>query len=104
VIAHTIVPVDLLSRIRQEFFEMPGLCLTQAQALRLWQLDDHTCAAVFAALVQRGFLMRTSGGAYLRRGLSRHRFLRASGDTPEFPATQGADQSAGDERDGPLSQ
>jgi hypothetical protein len=29
----------LLARVRAEFCEMPGLCLTARQARRLWALD-----------------------------------------------------------------
>ena len=30
---------DLTTRARAEFREMPGMCLTTAQAARLWQLS-----------------------------------------------------------------
>ena len=32
---------DLTTRARAEFREMPGMCLTTAQAARLWQLLDE---------------------------------------------------------------
>ncbi len=33
---------DLATRARAEFREMPGMCLTTAQAARLWQLSPGT--------------------------------------------------------------
>jgi hypothetical protein len=56
---------DLLIRIRGEFLEMPGLCLTQQQACRLWQMDELTCDGVLGALVEAGFLTRTPAGAFV---------------------------------------
>jgi hypothetical protein len=54
----------LLTRIRGEFREMPGLRLTFGQAQRLWQLEAHVCEAVLERLVSEGFLVRNSGGNY----------------------------------------
>jgi hypothetical protein len=56
----------LLHRIRAEFLEMPGLCLTSRQASRLWHLDEATCAVVLQALVLERFLQCTATGAYVR--------------------------------------
>ena len=56
----------LLRRIQNEYREMPGLILTEDQARRLWALDSHTCHRVLAALLERRFLKRTAGGAYVR--------------------------------------
>jgi hypothetical protein len=56
---------ELLNRIRGEFLEMPGLCLTQQQACRLWHIDDTTCEGVLSALVDDGFLTRTPAGAFV---------------------------------------
>lgn len=53
-------------RIRGEFNEMPGLCLTLQQARRLWALDDATCARVLERLTSEGFLRRNATGIYLR--------------------------------------
>jgi hypothetical protein len=55
-----------LVRVRSEYLEMPGLSLTQAQAQRLWGLDAQACETVLAALLQAGFLRRTSQGGYVR--------------------------------------
>jgi hypothetical protein len=56
----------VVTRIRGEFIEMPGLCLTFKQAQRLWALDGDTCANVLEGLLTEGFLRRTSTGVYLR--------------------------------------
>jgi hypothetical protein len=55
----------LLSRIRSEYMEMPGLRLTVLQARRLWTIDALTCASALAALESAGFLARTRDGAYV---------------------------------------
>jgi hypothetical protein len=55
----------LLTRIRAEYREMPGLCLTFAQACRLWQLDSATCERVLHALVAEHFLGRTTNGRFM---------------------------------------
>ena len=57
---------QLLQRIEGEYREMPGLCVTAAQAQRLWGLDGTTCAFVLMTLIQRGILKRTPGGTYVR--------------------------------------
>lgn len=56
----------IVTRIRGEFNEMPGLCLTFKQAQRLWALDGSTCASVLENLMTEGFLRRNSAGIYLR--------------------------------------
>jgi hypothetical protein len=60
------VPPALLSRVRGEYLEMPGLRLTAAQAARLWQLDTESCTRVLTRLATDRFLVCTSGGAYVR--------------------------------------
>jgi len=54
----------LLSRIRGEYREMPGLRLTFTQACRLWQLDGPTCHQVLEKLLGERFLQRTPDGSY----------------------------------------
>ena len=54
----------LLTRIRGEYGEMPGLRLTFAQACRLWHVDAQTCEMVLEDLVAQRFLHRTHDGAY----------------------------------------
>ncbi len=55
-----------VDRVRAEFIEMPGLCLTIPQAARLWGLDPAGCQDVIDALVHRAFLRRTSAGLVAR--------------------------------------
>ena len=60
-------PAHLLSLIRGEFLEMPGLRLTLAQAQRLWGLERMVCEAALDALVRDDFLRRTREGSFIRR-------------------------------------
>jgi hypothetical protein len=59
---------DLLIRIQVEYMEMPGLLLTQAQAMCHWQLTPERCEGVFGALVDAGFLARTRDGLFRHTG------------------------------------
>jgi hypothetical protein len=56
---------NILQRIRGEFLEMPGLCLTPGQARRLWNLEAAPCEALLKALVADAFLRRTPAGAFV---------------------------------------
>lgn len=56
---------DLVGLIRAEYNEMPGLCLTRAQAQRLWRIEAEVCDHVLRAMVDAGFLRLTAGG-YVR--------------------------------------
>jgi hypothetical protein len=56
----------LVTRIRSEFMEMPGLRLTLAQASRLWGLEESTCASVVEVLIRTDFLRWTPGGKLTR--------------------------------------
>jgi hypothetical protein len=58
---------ELLSRMRGEFMEMPGLRLNLPQAQRLWALDALRCEALLEALVERGVLACTQRVYSLRR-------------------------------------
>jgi len=62
---------DLLDRVRNEFLEMPGMRLTLEQAQRLLQLRREQCEAVFARLVDSGFLARTPTGMFVQAGSGR---------------------------------
>lgn len=64
---HLVVAQRLLLRVRGEYLEMPGLRLTLPQAARLWGLDQGLALALLEALVEAGFLARTSDGRYCRR-------------------------------------
>jgi len=57
---------EVLRRVQGEFMEMPGMRLTQAQACRLWGLDDASCRALLTALVDAEFLFQTQNGAFMR--------------------------------------
>jgi hypothetical protein len=56
----------LVSRVRGEYLEMPGLRLTVPQACRLWHVDASACEAVLLSLMADGFLKRTRDGAFQR--------------------------------------
>jgi len=56
----------LLTRIRAEYVEMPGLRLTLAQAQRLCGVEPTLCEAVLNRLVEARFLCKKSDGAYAR--------------------------------------
>ena len=61
---------DLGGLIRAEYLEMPGLCLTVAQAARLWNVGREECLQTLDALTRAGFLYR-SKDQYLRTGCGR---------------------------------
>ena len=58
--------VDWLQIVRAEYLEIPGLRLTKPQVQRLWGLDQATCDALLAALIDGKFLRRTRQDAYVR--------------------------------------
>ena len=55
-----------LRRIRAEYSEMPGLCLTTRQAERLSGLNHVECETLLDQLVEARFLRRTRLGAFVR--------------------------------------
>jgi hypothetical protein len=57
--------IALATRVRGEYREMPGLCLTFKQACRLWQMDPFMCEIVLQTLVADQSLGRTAGGAFI---------------------------------------
>jgi hypothetical protein len=57
---------NVVSRVREEFREMPGLRLTPAQATKLWGLENDFCKAVIDSLVAEAFLRWTRAGAITR--------------------------------------
>ena len=57
---------DVLQRVQGEFAEMPGLCLTAAQAQRLWGLDQNLCDQLLEALVDAKFLSKRRDGSFIR--------------------------------------
>ena len=58
-------PEALTERVRAEYREMPGLCLTVRQACRLWQIDPTTCTHLLEVLVAEHYLRRTPTGAFM---------------------------------------
>ena len=60
------MPSDrLVTRIRAEFREMPGLRLTFAQACSLWHLEPADCERVLTTLLKQAFLRRTPEGMFI---------------------------------------
>lgn len=59
----------VLHRVRAEYMEMPGLCLTAVQAARLLGLELHECVRVLTTLVAEGELRHTRKG-YIRASAS----------------------------------
>ena len=58
----------IVDRMRGEFLEMPGLELTEAQAIRLWSLDADDCRYALNVLVDAGFLRWTTRRTVIRTG------------------------------------
>ena len=52
------------SLVRQ--IEQPGLRLTEAQASRLWRLDEQQCRHALSELTGADFLKRSEDGRYAR--------------------------------------
>jgi hypothetical protein len=63
--------LSLQGRIRAEFEEMPGLKLTLAQALRLFDNDGVSCQHALRQLVAAGVLRVDEGLFVLRRPVRR---------------------------------
>ena len=58
----------VITRVKSEFAEMPGLRLTMPQAMKLWGLDREECQRVINTLVKTAFLQRTARGEVVRAG------------------------------------
>jgi hypothetical protein len=56
----------LATRIRSEFIESPGMCLTLRQAARLWGIAPEECAQVVERLIADDFLRWTRNGELVR--------------------------------------
>ena len=59
-------PERLLERIRAEYLEMPGLCLTPEQMQRLCGVERALCQAVLDSLVDAKFLCLKANGTCAR--------------------------------------
>ena len=57
---------DVLNRLRAEFLEMPGLCLTPEQVQRLCGIEPTMCQLVLDSLVDGKFLCAKPDGHYAR--------------------------------------
>jgi hypothetical protein len=57
---------DLISRIRAEFHEMPGMRLTVPQVQRLCGIERTLCQTVLDSLVEEKFLSVKPDGSYGR--------------------------------------
>ena len=55
---------ELLQRVREQYQEMPGLKLTNPQAMRLFGVAPSVCAGMLRALVMENFLSRTGNGLF----------------------------------------
>jgi hypothetical protein len=66
---HSSVSVGcLMSRVRGEYSEMPGLRLTLPQAQRLFGLESAACAVIFESLTRDNFLCRGRDGRFCVAG------------------------------------
>jgi hypothetical protein len=57
---------DVISRIRAEFLEMPGMKLTMRQVQRLCGIEGTLCQCVLDSLVEEKFLSVKPDGLYGR--------------------------------------
>ena len=57
--ARPVCTIDLTALICAEYLEMPGLCLTVAQAARLWNVGYDECLQSLDTLTRGGFLYRS---------------------------------------------
>ena len=56
----------LVTRIKSEFNESPGMCLTLRQGARLWGIAPEECARIVDLLVLEEFLRWTRNGEVVR--------------------------------------
>ena len=61
----------LINRVCGEYYEMPGLRLTLAQASRLWHVDRAACEGVLTELMRTGFLTQMRDGSFVSAGALR---------------------------------
>ena len=58
----------LVERVEKDFSEMPGLEVTMAQGVRLWNIGADDCRFVIDALVDIGYLKWTAKRTVIRTG------------------------------------
>ena len=77
----------VLTRLRAEYLEMPGLRLTSEQVQRLCGIERMMCQSVLDSLLDAKFLSVTSDGRYARsrdgETISRPRLAKADVGTHE---------------------
>jgi len=56
----------LVTRIKSEFNESPGMCLTLRQGARLWGIAPEDCEKVIDRLIAEQFLRWTRNGEVVR--------------------------------------
>lgn len=54
------------TRVRGEFEEMPGLILTEDQAVRLFGIERRLCRDVIEQLIGASYLQKTRSGSVRR--------------------------------------
>jgi hypothetical protein len=64
---HALPFEQLVTRIKSEYIEMPGLWLTPEQGARLWAIERNQCEQLLRTLVEQRFLT-VSDGRYGRSG------------------------------------
>jgi hypothetical protein len=80
----------LLERIRAEYLEMPGLCLTSEQVQRLCGVERTICQLVLASLVDAKFLcLKANGDARLSDGAASRPRPAKAGLKPNNSEAQG---------------
>ena len=84
----------LLTRIRGEYREMPGLRLTFPQACRLWHLDPVQCRAVLQSLIAEGFIYQAHDGAYTALATTRGMPAKATLSSSRRPSAARRSKSA----------
>ena len=57
-LAATIDQTAVMRRLRAEFDELPGMCLTFEQVARLLAVDNQSCTDALNALLQCGYLIK----------------------------------------------
>ncbi len=89
----------LVTRIKSEFNESPGMCLTLRQGARLWGIAPEECAKVVERLVAEEFLRWTRNGEVVRSesGGSRRPRRRRSRPSDVRAGPQERDASVGPE-------
>jgi len=90
----------LRTRIRAEYLEMPGLCLTLEQAQRLFGVGRAACQQMLDTLVELSFLRVTANGTYARvtDGVDYLRPHPAKADLKHRPSAFGAKSPTGQKR------